>query len=231
MALYSWIILLSFAGPFLLSFDKKVAFYKSWPILFKAILPVAFVFILWDIVFTYYGVWGFNSDYLSGIFLFNLPWEEVAFFFVIPYSCVFIYAVLQAYFPSFIPNTFAQIFALIFVILGALMIFLHPENWYTVSACGLALLLTFLIHYYLKLSWYSRFVLTYIVVIIPFLVVNGILTGIATPEPVVWYSEAHIIGIRAGTIPLEDFFYNYSLLLPIFWLIHSLRNRKKMSSL
>jgi hypothetical protein len=53
---------------------------------------------------------------------------------------------------------------------------------------------------------------------VPFFIVNGVLTGMFTPEPVVWYSESHIVGWRIVTIPMEDLFYNYSLLLPIIWI-------------
>jgi lycopene cyclase domain-containing protein len=44
------------------------------------------------------------------------------------------------------------------------------------------------------------------------------LTGIATGEPVVWYSADHIVGWRIGTIPVEDLFYNLGLFLPIAWI-------------
>jgi lycopene cyclase domain-containing protein len=43
---------------------------------------------------------------------------------------------------------------------------------------------------------------------LPFLAANGILTGL----PVVWYDDARILGVRAGSIPLEDFFYSFSML-------------------
>ena len=49
----------------------------------------------------------------------------------------------------------------------------------------------------------------------PFLIVNGILTGAVTDEPVVWYSVDHIMGPRIYTIPVEDLFYNYAMLLPM----------------
>jgi hypothetical protein len=39
-----------------------------------------------------------------------------------------------------------------------------------------------------------------------------------TPEPIVWYNEEHIIGWRIVTIPVEDLFYNYSMLLPVNWI-------------
>jgi hypothetical protein len=50
------------------------------------------------------------------------------------------------------------------------------------------------------------------------------LTGQFTEEPIVWYSENHIVGFRLGTIPLEDLFYNYCLILPIIWIYEGLKN-------
>lgn len=43
---------------------------------------------------------------------------------------------------------------------------------------------------------------------IPFGIFNGILTGI----PVVEYNPQAILGWRLGTIPAEDFIYNFSYL-------------------
>ena len=41
MSAYAWVILCSFIGPFLLSFDKKVAFFRSWKYLFPSIRTFA----------------------------------------------------------------------------------------------------------------------------------------------------------------------------------------------
>lgn len=214
MSLYFWTILLSFVGPFFLSFDKKVHFYTHWKTIFPAILIVASGFIVWDIYFTEHGVWGFNPTYLQGIYIANLPLEECLFFVIVPYACVFIYEVLLAYFPRFKPDRAARFFCIAFGISGLVLALTHLENWYTFSACLLAALFSFLA-LIRSFSWYTGFAVAFVVAIIPFLIVNGILTGGFTPAPIVWYSDAHIIGIRIGTIPMEDLFYNYTMLFPI----------------
>jgi lycopene cyclase domain-containing protein len=43
---------------------------------------------------------------------------------------------------------------------------------------------------------------------VPFLIINTVLTAL----PVVEYNSKAIWGLRVGTIPLEDFFYNYAML-------------------
>ena len=84
MSAYFYVLLGSIVFPFLLSFDKKISFYKKWKFLFPAIFLVAIVFIAWDVYFVKNGVWGFNKAYLSGLYVFNLPIEEVLFFIIIP---------------------------------------------------------------------------------------------------------------------------------------------------
>ena len=83
--------------PFILSFDKKVAFYKNFKFLFPAILITGIFFLIWDQWFTDMNVWGFNSLHLTGYFIGDIPIEEVMFFVTVPYACLFIYECLIAY--------------------------------------------------------------------------------------------------------------------------------------
>ena len=224
MSLYGWVILLSFAGPFALSFDQKVAFYKEWRFVFLAALTVAVPFLIWDELFTQWGVWGFNPDYLLKVYLGHLPLEEVLFFVVIPYNFIFILKVIQAYFPNRNQRSFSAWFAMVFLFTAAIWLLLYSTNYYTSLACFLSLVLTILLG---KKAWYQDFMWAYMLCLSPFFIVNGILTGATTPEPIVWYSEAHIIGWRMITIPFEDLYYNYALLLPLTWIYFSLKNRKE----
>lgn len=215
MSLYLWINVLSFAGPFLLSFDKKVHFYTHWKTLFPAILVVGTGFIAWDIYFTENGIWGFNPDYLSGITIINLPIEECLFFFTVPYACVFIYEVMKAYFPKFRPAQLAYGFSFVFTLTAISLALVFSQNWYTFYALLGAGLLNWIIYFGWTPKWYPYFVISFIITMIPFLIVNGVLTGAVTPEPVVWYNENHIMGPRVVTIPVEDIFYNFFMLFPV----------------
>ena len=75
--------------PLLFSFHPKIKFYDQWKSYLPALFISAFLFIAWDILYTYLGVWSFNPNYLSGLYLLNLPMEECLFFICIPYACVF----------------------------------------------------------------------------------------------------------------------------------------------
>ena len=214
MSLYGWVILLSLIGPLALSFDKKVHYYTYWKKLLISIFCVAIPFLVWDEFFTTISVWGFNPRYLFGIYFGHLPIEEVLFFLVVPYNCLFIHQVLKAYFPSMKLEVYARFFAIILIIVAIIAFAFYFDKYYTASASGLTILyLTIALKY--KLKWFPSFAFTYTVCLLPFLIVNGILTGGLTSEPIVWYSENHIIGPRIFTIPFEDLFYNFSMLFPM----------------
>jgi lycopene cyclase domain-containing protein len=83
--------------PFLFSFEKQIRFYKQWKRVFLSIAVTGTAFIIWDIIFTMRGVWGFNPAYHTGLYIINLPLEEILFFITVPYSAMFIYEVLGVY--------------------------------------------------------------------------------------------------------------------------------------
>lgn len=227
MSLYAWVILVSFAGPFALSFDKKVAFYKEWGLVFFATICVALPFLLWDEYFTQWGVWGFNPRYLLKLYFGHLPIEEVLFFFVIPYNFIFLIRVIQAYFPKRNVAKLPHLFAFLFVFSSTMWVFFYSKNYYTFLACFLSGALTILLR---KKNWYQDFMWAYLLCLLPFFIVNGVLTGAVTDQPIVWYSESHIIGWRMISIPFEDLYYNYALLLPLTWIYFSLKIRKENAS-
>ncbi len=228
MSTYAWVILASFIGPLLLSFDKKVAFYKHWKSVSFAILIVAFPFLIWDEFFTQWGIWGFTDHHVLGIYFGRLPLEEVLFFFVVPYNCVFIYEVLLAYFKGISFPKFSKIFFVVFTCLAIFNSIINVNGLYTFYACIIAAGLS-LYALTSRSYWLQYFSLTYSVALIPFIIVNGILTGAVTSSPIVWYNENEIIGLRIITIPYEDLFYNFDLIFLVI-LIHQFLRYKPITS-
>ena len=65
----------------------------------------------------------------------------------------------------------------------------------------------------LRTRFMGRFYFAFAFILIPFFIVNGILTGSFIDEPVIWYNNKENLGIRLGTIPLEDVFYGMLMVL------------------
>jgi lycopene cyclase domain-containing protein len=211
---YTYFIILaaSLAGPLALSFDKKVAFYKSWKYLFPAMILPALLYIVWDFYFTAKGVWSFNEACITGIKLYNLPIEEVLFFFVVPYCCMFIYECIRSYFPRtqniFWADKLLVLLAVALFITGIIHYNKYYTGWTFIFSSAFIIALHF-INKKVKIFNAGLFVASYAVMLIPFLIVNGFLTAV----PVVLYNDAENLGFRIYTIPFEDTFYGMLLVL------------------
>ncbi len=159
--------------------------------------------------FTHLKVWSFNPQYLIGITLVNLPIEEVLFFLVVPFSCIFVYEVLIAYFKTDFLKPYSLALNLIFLIFFIAFGLYFNQKIYTLFQCLLLVMMLILHKRYLKAPYLGRFYATFFICLIPFLIMNGYLTSL----PIVIYNDAFNSGIRIGTIPLEDSFYCLLLLL------------------
>lgn len=206
---YLLIDILSVIVPFVYSFDSRMKFYTRWKYYLPALTSTAIFFIVWDYFKTLHGVWSFNDKYILGIRFFGLPIEELLFFFAIPYACTFIYDAigffsLRRIFPD---STRYAIWALSVLMFGASFLFLHRA--YTFSVLFLLGLIFPVATFILDSSRLDRFLKMYLISLIPMFIVNGLLTAL----PVVMYDNTQNLGIRIGTIPVEDFLYSAIMLL------------------
>lgn len=205
---YLLINFLTVLFPVILSFDKKVNFFKSWKYIFPGLLISGALFLLWDYVFTLYDVWSFNPHYIIGVYFFELPLEEILFFITVPFACLFIYACLNYYVRNDFLGKISLYVSWALALLSVVMLFIYYQRVYTL----ITFMLLFVISAYLILKrprFLGRFYLAFLVSLLPFYIVNGLLTSI----PVVLYNDLENCGFRVGTIPFEDHFYSLSMLI------------------
>lgn len=210
---YLWVDLGCLIFPLLFSFHSKIQFYKQYNFFIIPCLLTAVFFIIWDIVFTYYRVWSFNSTYVLGFYLFNLPFEEILFFVCIPYACVFTYYTINNFFLFYKYTKIINVFYWVLSITLFLVAIYNVHKLYTsVSFFLLSILLIVLL--IRKVQFLTAFFISFVIILIPFCIANGILTGsFIVKDPIVLYNNTQNLGIRVWNIPLEDVFYGMLLLL------------------
>jgi lycopene cyclase domain-containing protein len=223
---YIGVNLACFIVPFIFSFHPKLRFYKQWKAFIIGALAMMAVFIPWDVYFTYQGIWGFNTQYTSGLFLGNLPIEEWFFFICIPYACLFTYHCIAILVKNVPLQKVLAILAWIIAMACLFTAVLNTGKWYTFTAhllCGLFLAVHLL---WLKSRYLPRFIFVFILILPFFLASNGVLTGVdfwnypfintnpeTITEKIVWYNNAHNLGIRLFTMPVDDLAYGLTMLL------------------
>lgn len=222
MYTYALINLLTFIFPFAQSFERRISFYKRWRFSFISIMIMAFLFIAWDVVFTSWGVWGFNHEYLVGLWIAGLPIEEVFFFITIPFACLFIYEILGLVSEKLERfESWSRIIG-IFTGLSLLVIaVLNLEKDYSGLVFFLGSVSILIQSIIIPKGNTTRFFLAYLIHLVPFFIVNGILTSL----PVVWYDNAQNLGLRVGSIPIEDLVYSLVLFIGNVWIYNYLISR------
>ncbi len=211
--LYLFLNGVSIVFPLFWSFDPRIRFASKWRAFVPAILIPAVLFIAWDVLYTHLGVWGFNERYLTGSKLFDLPVEELLFFICIPYACLFIYEVVRVWWRK--DPFYEQRFNIAYFLAAALVLtgILNLDKRYT----GVTFILTgtflFFLAYLLRPKWLGSLFLAYLIILIPFFIINGVLTGAGIEEEIVRYADNENLGIRMYSIPVEDTFYGLLLIM------------------
>lgn len=194
--------------PFFLLFEKKINYYKKLPAVILSVFVIGIIYVFWDILATKRGDWSFNEAFVGRFYLIGLPIEEILFFITVPFSCIFIYETFAHYLKDKQIKLYKPAYILLSIFL-ILMGIIYSHQPYTITVLFFTALF-FIISVIccsniLSSKIYWIFILF---TFFPFFVVNYVLTSL----PVVIYNPSAIWGIRITTIPLEDFFYSFSML-------------------
>jgi lycopene cyclase domain-containing protein len=223
-ALYLLVDLAVIAVPLAFSWHPRLRFADRWRDFIPACVIVGALFLAWDVSFTALGVWGFNDAYLLGPRIAGLPLEEWLFFFCIPYACVFTYHCLGVIGAGGVGLRNARALTGILLVLCLALVVVLREQLYTSITAGL--LVVFLVWVlWSRSEWIGRLWFSFLMLIAPFLITNGVLTGLgfwkypllntspeAITDQIVWYNNAHNLGVRLFSVPLDDFLYAFLLI-------------------
>jgi lycopene cyclase domain-containing protein len=207
------------AGPLAFSFEKRIHFISHLWRTLLAVLPVLVLFVLWD-AHVAGRHWFFNPDATLSLRILGLPLEEWLFFLTVPYASLFVWEnvrllVRDKIFPflGFVRMIFYCALPLGIVLFGRG----KEYTSLTLIITGLTALLDYILRTNLLLharTW------MYLAVITMFLLLfNGFLTAL----PVVTYGTTYQLDARIITIPIEDFFYGYSMVMLTTILYEKLR--------
>lgn len=210
---YLFIDLSSAIVPLIASFHPAIRFYKEFRAFLPANLISSLIFIAWDVIFTEKGIWGFNENFIIGVKLYNLPLEEVLFFFCIPFACVFTYKALTRFWATSWNNKCEKLVSFLLIIIFFCAGLVFWKRTYTAATFLSFSILLFVFKVVLSQRWLGNFYRVWLILLLPFFIVNGILTGSGLSSPVVWYKDEETMGIRLLTIPAEDFVYGLELIM------------------
>ena len=207
---YTYLILdfLILVVPLLYTFHPRIRYDRCIPALALSVAVVSPCYLAWDALAIRWGEWSFNPRFVTGLDILKLPVEEILFFVVVPYSCLFIYeslARLRGNRALKLPRPWLVAAALLLAALAVLSSS-RGYTWKALASCAAFLSCGSLVKRDFITS--TRYWVWLGICYIPFLVFNSVLTML----PVVEYDAGAILGPRVGTIPVEDFLYNYSLL-------------------
>lgn len=223
---YSLVLFFSAIICFVASFDRRLRFDRHFGAFIKAAVLVAIPFIAWDVWFTAKGVWWFNTDYTLGIVIAGLPLEEWLFFICIPFSCVFTYYCLDKFYKMEWLSGFNNLIVFVTVIVCSVVGLLHTDKIYTLITTIVTILTLIYLHFIAKVDWLTKASVVFMILMLGFFPVNGVLTGSFIENPIVNYNPKDFLGIRMFTIPIEDAVYGYSQFLLVLYFFKKLSKAK-----
>jgi lycopene cyclase domain-containing protein len=207
--IYEYLIfnIIIISGPLFLFFWRRDNIIRpSIKPLVISIFWVFIFFVIWDqLVVNYF--WFFNSKYILGLFLLNLPVEEVLFFITVPFSCLFLWVNYKKLFKEKNISNFSSYLMFFTFILAVLLLFygkIYSSSVLLVFFAVIILDLFLKSHFFLKKSF----------IFFIFLITNGltfIFNLYLTARPIVIYSELVKTNINIVTIPVEDFIFGMAL--------------------
>lgn len=198
-----------FFGIILNWFQYRQTFWKHY---MKPMMILSACFILWDYLFTSWGIWAFNEKYYSGIRWIGLPVEEWIWFWVIPFCSLFIYEIVKQKFYCDLQTDRRLSWAMLMIL--TVLYLLNFDRLYSCWSLAAAIFVVSLSILW-QLKGMAVFMVSFLCNLIPMYLFNGMLTGLFTEEALVMYNPKEFSNLRLGSFPIEDLGFGFAYLYGI----------------
>jgi hypothetical protein len=161
------------------------------------------------------GVLSFDYHLTTNIIFRTLPIEQYLLHFGFCFFALTLYQFLNSRFPDNTLQKFSLAASNLILGLCVAFLFFAYDKWYTILAFSLLLITIFLIEYLGKLRFMFRAYRLYLIMLIPFYLVYGILVF----YKVIIFNGSELAGLYMFKVPVEtSVVFLVSLLIPIYML-------------
>lgn len=210
MAKYTYLLFSAavFLPVLFLSLKYDVKPQKNYRALAAVAGLVSLPFIIWDMWAASNGHWLFNPEFVLPYRIGGIPLEEILFFLTVPYAMIYVWEVLKKHIGDVkVRGWWPQVVTAAIGLFALVLTVAYWDAGYSRSV-GLAVLLTTALLITSPLVRLRRYWIFQGAHLLLFFACNTFLTSL----PVISYGQDSIIGLRIGTIPLEDFLFSYALI-------------------
>ncbi|MCH4814726.1 MAG: lycopene cyclase domain-containing protein [Saccharolobus sp.] len=193
---------------------------RNYVNLLKSIVIVSPLYLFWDFLATWRDSWSFNPKYVIGIYIIDLPIEEVMFFLVTPFATLLIFDFIRNKVRDAEIKWIPKTIGISIPLLSLSLPFVYTYSYTFIDLIYLIMSLTISLLIARDLLISRNFWIFIGLSYIPFLVFDYFLTS----DPIVVYGPHSILGIRFITIPIEDFIYSFSM-ITLYTLFYKRGNR------
>jgi len=195
------------------AFHRNIKLQSKWKQLLLSITAVAIPFVIWDVWAAQNGHWFFNEKYIFSTRLWGLPIEEILFFICVPAVMWFVWEVVKVHVKARMSRSVVpRLVASSLFIANAIIAIIYFDRGYTRSVAIAACVTSFILSKSALLRERQFWVFQGAHLGL-FIISNTFLTSL----PIISYGSGSIIGIRIGTIPLEDFMFSYVLVTALLF--------------
>ncbi|MBB6501355.1 lycopene cyclase domain-containing protein [Pedobacter cryoconitis] len=209
--------------PVLLFSVRQLNFTEQSKFIILAVLINVFVFSVPTEFLTQLKVIAFNPSYMTGMTLWQLPVEELLLSLVLPLCGVSVYLFLNLRFPDNGPEKYSLAVSNMMIGVCIAMLYFGHQKLYTLFTFSILIVFIVYIEYVNKLRFMYRFYRAFLVSLIPFYILYGVLVNL----PCLSFNKIQTLNFNQLNIPFETPFYFMSMLLLSIYLFELFKSRAK----